>query len=162
LIYGVVAGTLLRRTAGTGWGAIPMPGCPVVSIVPSPVYPGHVRIGIRPGSSTSSCSLLLDSTDGGRTFAPTASPVSDGGGAAVAALASDPVDPHTQYVAIAVYSSPTGPTGQLLYATTDDARSWRSLDWDPTLSVHQLALSPDGRRLYAVSDSGIFARELRL
>jgi len=161
LVYGAVPGALMRRSAATGWSAIPVPGCLVTSIAPSPVLPGHALAGLQSGSSTSSCSLLLETTDAGQTFVPVPSPLPPGSDATAKGLAFDPADPNVRYVAVVVYSSPGGPTGQLVFQTSDGGRSWRSLDWDADRPVQQLAVAGDGRILYTVSDRRIFARELR-
>ena len=161
LIYAAIPGALLRRSGATGWNAILVPGCLVTSIAASPVLPGHARAGLQSGGSASSCSLLLDTADGGQTFVPAVSPVSSESRANVTGLAFDSSDPNVQYVAVVVYSSPGGPSGQLVFETPDGGLSWRRIDWDPSLSIHQLAIA-GSRILYAVSDRGIFARGIPL
>jgi hypothetical protein len=161
LTYGVVAGTFFRRSAAAEWGAYVTSGCIVTALATSPVLPGHVRLGFRPDAVPSECDMLLDSSDSGLSFTPPPSPLPRGTDGTVEALAFDPRDPNVWYVAILVFSSPAGPTGHLVFATTDGGLSWRNLDWPGALSVRALALDGDRQTLYAVSDTGVFAREIQ-
>jgi photosystem II stability/assembly factor-like uncharacterized protein len=156
LVYGVVDGNLIRHSATTGWMAIPTPGCAVTAVITSPAAPGRARPVVRPVTPTSSCSVLLDTVDGGRTFFPVFVP--GGPSHLIEGVAFDPANPNASYVAL--FSTESGLAANVVLATTDDGHSWRDLDWESTIPIRSLAVNPDGRALYAVTDNGVFAREL--
>lgn len=163
VVYGIVDGSVFRRSASSWEEVLPIPtgDCKVSSLVASHGLPAHVRVGRYPLVFPSPCSLLLDSSDAGDTFVAAPSPIPLDSDARIEALALDPSDPNVWYVSALVFSSSSGPTGEFIFATSDGGRFWRSLGWPGSLPVHGLAVDADGRTLYAVSDSGIFAREVR-
>jgi photosystem II stability/assembly factor-like uncharacterized protein len=72
----------------------------------------------------------------------------------------DPQDPSRVYAAAQRTGGFFSPDGDV-YQSDDDGRTWRSLALRLYTGASQVALSPDGRRLYAATFSGVYVLPIR-
>jgi photosystem II stability/assembly factor-like uncharacterized protein len=148
------AGVFGSRDEGESWYVLvsPQATCPAITALAiDPTDPNRMFLGT--GVPSVSCGVLR-STDGGKTWSPTAvvyGPVTD--------LAIDPVDPLLVYAATAPLG--TMPPGGRVLFSADDGQTWRDLGLPVSAVANQLASSEDGRRLYAATSAGVYARDFR-
>ena len=159
-------GTLIASTAdgatvmsvdqGQSWiPRAPIPVSPLCLVSTLAIDSGNPRVwyaGIA--SPLYPCGSVLRTDDGGASWNGTGSV-----GAPVWDLASDPVRPGVVY-ASTLPSGSVIPTGRVL-ASLDGGGTWTDLDLPLLGGARAISLTPDGSRVYAATDHGVFQRDLR-
>lgn len=149
------AGIFESRDGGESWYALGAPPATCGLLTALAIDPTDSdRMFLGTGNPGVPCGEVFRSTDGGTTWSAT--PPVDG---PIADLAIDPFHPALVYAATAPYD-PTPPGGKVL-VSGGDGRSWRDLGLPVSTGANRLALSEEGRRLYAATPAGVYAREFR-
>ena len=147
----------VSRDRGEHWSqvAVPEASCPEFSALAIDPSDSN-RMFLGTAMQDVACGEIFRSLDGGATWSETA-PASIQG--PVLDLVIDPFHPRSVYAATFV-GEPGERSGRVL-ASSDGGEHWRDLALPTPTGASQLALAEEGRRLYAVTPAGVYARELR-
>jgi hypothetical protein len=142
------------QNAAASWSSLaaPAPRCGVFTeLVIDPTDSDRMFLGAGK-IDTDSCGEVFRTLDGGQTWTSTAT-----FDAPVTELVIDALHPSLVYANVAVLQFPI--TGRVL-VSGDEGEHWRDLEL-PATGASQIALAPDGGRLYAATPAGVYARDFR-
>src|SRR5579864_245111 len=157
----LVAGSLYKTTdGGATWqrlGAGPVPYFPPGTGQYDDLF--LQGMAVDPGDPATlygaSVGAVLKSSDGGQSWAALIRPDPD---VLYFEIVLDPASPSTVYAAGAHFNAATSqPDGAVLLKSTDAGGTWATIAQGLPGGLVQLAVEPDGSRLYAGTAGGLFA-----